>query len=76
VVPIFAVPQISMVQSMGLTLLVGYVLRSSLMIDGKEKLKKEFEDKGPFGILGVVFCYAIVAPSVVWFVGYIITLFL
>jgi len=76
VVPIFSVPQISMVQSMGLTLLVGYVLRSSLMVDGKEKLKKEFEGKSPAGICYIVFCYAIVAPSVVWFMGYIINLFL
>jgi len=76
VVPIFSVPQISMVQSMGLTLIIGYVLRSSLMIDGKEKLKKEFEDKSPFEILDIVFGYTILTPLFVWFIGYIITLFL
>lgn len=76
VVPVFAVQQISMVQSMGLTLIIGYILRSSLMIDGKEKLKREFEDKGPFEISGIIFGYAILSPLFVWFMGYIITLFL
>jgi len=76
VVPIFNVQQISMVQSMGLTLIIGYVLRSSLMVDGKEKLKKEFEDKSPFEISGILFGYAILSPLFVWFIGYIITLFL
>lgn len=76
VVPVFAVTQISMVQSMGLTLIIGYVLRSSLMVDGKEKLKKEFEDKSPFEISGILFGYAILAPLFVWFMGYVITLFL
>lgn len=76
VVPVFAVQQISMVQSMGLTLMIGYVLRSILMTSGKEKLKKEFKDKDPVEISGIVFGYAILSPLFVLFFGYIITLFL
>lgn len=76
VVPVFSVPQISMVQCMGLVLLTGYVLRSNLMINGSDSLKAKFEGKSPSKIFGIVFGYAILSPLLAWFIGYVITLFL
>lgn len=70
IVPVFGLPALSIVQAIGLAMVVSFLTRRIAI------KKEDDEEEGAWLIIAKALLYAIISPLLTVFVGYIVTLFL